>query len=91
VGKGKGRRRISLVLSYQGVAVTCKSSYKNLIEAWNQWLMHAILSTQEAEIGRIVVQSHPQQIVQEILSRKYPTQNRAGKSGSNGIAPAYHV
>jgi ABC-type glycerol-3-phosphate transport system permease component len=87
VGKGKGRRRIFLVLSYQGIAVTCKSSYKNLIEAWNQWLMPAILSTQEAEIRRIVGQSYPQQIVQEILSRKYPTQNRAGESGSSGRAP----
>jgi hypothetical protein len=86
VGKGKGRRRISLVLSYQGVAVTCKSSYKNLIEAWNQWLMHAILSTEEAEIRRIVGHTQAQQIVQEILSQKYPTQNRNGESGSSGRA-----
>jgi hypothetical protein len=41
---------------------------KNLIEAWCQWLVPAILSTQEVDIGRIVVQSQPQQIVQEILS-----------------------
>jgi hypothetical protein len=34
------------------------------------WLMPAILTTQEAEIRRIKVQSHPGQIVQETLSQK---------------------
>jgi hypothetical protein len=35
-----------------------------------------ILATQEAEIGRIVIQSHPRQIVYEILSQKHPSQNK---------------
>jgi hypothetical protein len=37
-----------------------------------------MLATQEAESRRIKVQSQPRQIVHETLSRKYPTQNRAG-------------
>jgi hypothetical protein len=36
--------------------------------------MPIILATQEAEIRRIVVRSQPGEIVQETLSRKYPTQ-----------------
>jgi hypothetical protein len=40
--------------------------------------MSVILATQEAEIRRIVVQSQPRQIVLETLSRKYPSQKRAG-------------
>jgi hypothetical protein len=43
-------------------------------EKWHQKLLLIILATWEAEIGRIVVQSQPRQIVWEILSRKYPTQ-----------------
>jgi hypothetical protein len=42
------------------------------------WLISIILATQEAEIGRIAVQSQAWQIVPETLSRKYPTQKRAG-------------
>jgi predicted P-loop ATPase len=38
-----------------------------------------ILATQEAEIRRITVQSQPRQIVLKTLSRKYPTQKRAGR------------
>jgi hypothetical protein len=37
-----------------------------------KWLMPGILSTQEAEIKRIVVQSQPGQIVLETLSQKNP-------------------
>jgi hypothetical protein len=42
--------------------------------------MPVILATQEAEIRRIVVRSHPGQIVCETLSRKKPiTKKRAGR------------
>jgi hypothetical protein len=37
------------------------------------------LATWEAEIRQIAVGSQPGQIVQETLSQKYPTQNRAGR------------
>jgi hypothetical protein len=40
------------------------------MQARHQWLMLAILATQEAEIRRIAVQSQPRQIVHETLSRK---------------------
>jgi hypothetical protein len=40
--------------------------------------MPIILANQEAEIRRIVVGSQPGQIVHETLSRKNPTQKRAG-------------
>jgi hypothetical protein len=40
--------------------------------------MPIILATQETEIRKTEVQSQPCQIVQETLSQKYPTQNRAG-------------
>jgi hypothetical protein len=38
-----------------------------------------ILTTQEGEIRRIAVQSQLRQIVHKTLSKKYPTQNRAGR------------
>jgi hypothetical protein len=47
-----------------------------VLTAEHWWLMPIILATQEAEIRRIEVQSQPGQI--EFLSRKYPTQKRAG-------------
>jgi hypothetical protein len=46
--------------------------------------MPVILATQEAEIRRIVVQGQPRQIVCETLSRKYPTQKRAGGVAQGG-------
>jgi hypothetical protein len=44
-----------------------------------QWLTPIILATQEAEIKRIEVRSQPEQIVLKTLSRKYPTQKKAGE------------
>jgi hypothetical protein len=44
--------------------------------AWRQGLTSVILATQEAEIRRTAIQSHPEQIVQETLSQK--PQNKAG-------------
>jgi hypothetical protein len=40
--------------------------------------MPVILASREAEIRRIKAQSQTGQIVHKTLSRKYPTQNRAG-------------
>jgi hypothetical protein len=41
-------------------------------------LVVVILATQEAKIRKIVVQSQPGQIVLKTLSRKKPSQKRAG-------------
>jgi hypothetical protein len=43
-----------------------------------RWLTPAVLATQGAEIGRIVVRSQPEQTVYETLSQKNPSQNRVG-------------
>jgi hypothetical protein len=45
-------------------------------------LMPVILATQEAEIRRMAISSQPGQIVQETLSRKYPTK-QGWRSGSS--------
>jgi hypothetical protein len=42
----------------------------------HQWLIPVILTTQEAEIRRITVQSQPRQMVHETLSQKNPSQKR---------------
>jgi hypothetical protein len=53
------------------------------------WLTPVILPTQEAEIRRIVVQSHPGEIVHEILSRKKnPSQKRAD-GVAEGVGPEF--
>jgi hypothetical protein len=54
---------------------------------WHWWLAPIILATQEAEIRRITVPSHPWQIVHETLSQKYSTPKRGWWSGSSGRAP----
>jgi hypothetical protein len=48
--------------------------------------MPLIPATQEAEIRRIKVQSQPRQIVQ--ISRKYPSQKRAGRV-AQGVDPEF--
>jgi hypothetical protein len=79
---------ISVYLSHQ---LCVKDSYKHtqgIIEqhslkkdnsAGRWWLTHVILTAQEGEIRRITVRSQSWQIVHEILSQKYPTQNSAGR------------
>jgi hypothetical protein len=52
-------------------------------QARHQWLTPVILATQEAEIRRITVRSQPRQIVGETLSRKNPSQKRAGRVAQN--------
>jgi hypothetical protein len=49
-----------------------------------------ILATQKAEIRRIMVRSHPGQIVHETLSRKYPPQKRDG-GVAQGVGPEFKL
>jgi hypothetical protein len=44
-----------------------------------RWLTPVILPTWEAEIMRMEFRSQPGQIIQEILSQKYPTQKRTDR------------
>jgi hypothetical protein len=50
--------------------------------------MPVILTTQEAEIRRITVRSHPWQIVLETLSQRYLTQETAG-GVPQGVGPGF--
>jgi hypothetical protein len=50
--------------------------------------MPVILATQDTEIGRIMVQSQPRQIVPETLSQKNPSQKRAG-GVVQGVGPEF--
>jgi hypothetical protein len=52
------------------------------------WFPPAILAIQEAEIRRIMVQSQSRQIIHEALSRKNPTQKRAGET-AQGVGPEF--
>jgi hypothetical protein len=65
---------------------------KNIHSAGLWWLMSVILATPEAEISRIVVWSGlklvPGQIVHKTLSRKYPSQKRAGGM-AEGVGPQF--
>jgi hypothetical protein len=67
--------------SLEYIARPCLKKRKTMAQCW--WLTTVILVTQEAEIRRIPVQSHPRQIVHETLSQKNPSQKRAG-----GVAQA---
>jgi hypothetical protein len=51
-------------------------------------LTTVIIATQEAEIRRIAVQSQPRQIVQQTLSRKYPSQKKIG-GVAQGVGPEF--
>jgi hypothetical protein len=65
-----------------------KWRFKEVTEAGIWWLTPVIPATQETEIRRIEVQSQPRQIIQETLSQKYPTQDRAGRMGQ-GVGPEF--
>jgi hypothetical protein len=56
--------------------------------ARHQCLTLIILTTQEAEIRRITVQSQPGQIVCETLFQKSPSQKRAG-GVAQGVGPEF--
>jgi hypothetical protein len=49
-----------------------------MITSWHWWYTPVILATWKAEIRKIMVLGEFQQIVQETLPQKYPTQKRAG-------------
>jgi hypothetical protein len=49
-----------------------------------------ILTSQEAEIRRVMVQSQPEQIVHETLSRKNPSQKKGWRSGSS-VGPEFKL
>jgi hypothetical protein len=53
--------------------------------------MPIILATEEAEIRRIEVLSQPEQIIHEILSRRYPIQEKGWQSDSSGKSAAYQA
>jgi hypothetical protein len=59
---------------------------KRAQQAGCRWLSPATLATQEAEIWRIGVRSQPRQIVRKTLSRKNPSQKRAG-GVAEGVGP----
>jgi hypothetical protein len=57
-------------------------------EAGHWWLTPIILATQEAEIRRVTFRSQTQQMVCETLSRKNPSQKRAGRV-AQGVGPEF--
>jgi hypothetical protein len=52
------------------------------------WLTPVILSTQEAEIRKIVVQSQPQRIILKTLSQIKTSQKKAGRVAL-GVGPEF--
>jgi hypothetical protein len=59
-----------------GMDYVWKPCLKKTIEARRQWLMPVILTTQEAEIKKIMVPSQPGQIVCKTLSQKNPIRKK---------------
>jgi hypothetical protein len=53
--------------------------------------MPVILATQDAEIRRIKVQSHPRQIVLETLSRKNSPQKKWAGGVVQGVSPEFKL
>jgi hypothetical protein len=67
--------------------------FGNLLKRFNNCARHwqltpVILATQKTEIRRITVQNQPGKIVCETLSRKYPSQKRAGRM-AQGVGPEF--
>jgi hypothetical protein len=60
--------------------------HKKMLRHW--WLTPVILATQEVEIKRITFQSQPRQIDHKTLSRKKPSQKRAG-GVAQGVDPEF--
>jgi hypothetical protein len=61
-----------------------KYGHEKLQQAGHQWLTSIILATQEAEIRRITVRSQPgQSIPRDPISKKKPSQKRAGGVAQN--------
>jgi hypothetical protein len=58
--------------------------------ARRQWLTPVILVTQEAEIRKVMVRNHAGQILCETLSRKHPSQKRAG-GVAQGVGPEFKL
>jgi hypothetical protein len=67
-----------LIPDVQGQPGQQSETLSQINSAGCQWLTPIILTTEEAEIRRIDVQSQPGQIVLETLSRKNPSQKRSG-------------
>jgi hypothetical protein len=82
---GRGRR-ISSVKTVWVKSMRTMSKTKYKARSW--WVTPVILATQEAEIRRTSVQSQPRQMVPEILSRKKPSQERAG-TVAQGVGPEF--
>jgi hypothetical protein len=64
------------------------SPFKKDHRARHPWLTPVILVIQEAEIGKIMVRSQSEQIVDEPLSRKKPSQKWAG-GVTQGVGPEF--
>jgi hypothetical protein len=74
LGRLRQENHLSSTWATQGDPV---SKDKETAGCW--WLMPVILATQEAKIRRIIFRSQSRQIVQDIPSQKYPTQNRLNR------------
>jgi hypothetical protein len=61
----------------------------SLSAARHWWLTPIILTTQEEEIRRILIQSQPGQIVCETLSQKNPSHKKKGWWSGSRLGPEF--